>query len=54
MGLFDNAKEVRINNKVVKSIIGENNMTLYINGEISQPKSITLTNLGNSSVVSSS
>lgn len=51
MGLFDGAKEVRINNKVVKSIIGENNMTLYINGEISQPKSITLTNLGNSSVV---
>ena len=51
MGIFDNAKEVRINNKVVKSIIGENNMTLYINGEISQPKSITLTNLGNSSVV---
>lgn len=51
MGIFDNAKEVKINNKVVKSIIGENNMTLYINGEISQPKSITLTNLGNSSVV---
>lgn len=52
MGIFDNAKEVRINNKVVKSIVSsDGEMTLYINGEISQPKSIVLTNLGNSSVV---
>ena len=50
MGLFDGAKEVRINNKVVKSIIGENNMTLYINGEISPSEKVTLTNLSSSTI----
>ena len=51
MGIFDNAKEVYIGNKKVKSIVStEGNMTLYLNAVLVRPSSLVLQNMGNSSL----